>query len=92
MITFLSAEQGMCHSSTGGGAGALTVFNSRSVKHLTFQELEHATGGFGQHSIIGQGGFGLVYKGLLYDGSIVAIKRRIHFPVEHFDQEVVRLN
>lgn len=52
-------------------------------------ELEHATGNFGHNNIIGQGGFGLVYKGLLYDGSIVAIKRSLHFPAQYFVQEVI---
>ncbi|KAI3934319.1 hypothetical protein MKW92_003059 [Papaver armeniacum] len=39
-------------------------------------------------SLTGEGGFGLVYKGLLQDGSIVAIKRRIHDPTQTFIHEV----
>lgn len=67
------------------------MFNSKSLKQLTFVELEHATGNFGHNNIIGQGGFGLVYKGLLYDGSIVAIKRSLHFPAQYFVQEVIQI-
>lgn len=51
-------------------------------------ELEHATCKFSQNNIIGEGGFGLVYKGLLLDGSIVAIKRRLHTPTQFFAHEV----
>lgn len=51
-------------------------------------ELEHATCDFSQNNIIGEGGFGLVYKGLLLDGSIVAIKRRLHTPTQFFAHEV----
>ncbi|KAJ6684209.1 PROMASTIGOTE SURFACE ANTIGEN PROTEIN PSA [Salix viminalis] len=39
------------------------------------QELEKATDGFSQKNFIGRGGFGFVYKGVLSDGTVVAIKR-----------------
>ncbi|KAF9664114.1 hypothetical protein SADUNF_Sadunf17G0122500 [Salix dunnii] len=41
------------------------------------QELEKATDGFSQKNFIGRGGFGFVYKGVLSDGTVVAIKRVI---------------
>ncbi|XP_078175306.1 cold-responsive protein kinase 1-like [Carex rostrata] len=41
---------------------------------FTYQELAAATNGFGSSNIIGQGGFGKVYKGQLQDGRHVAIK------------------
>ncbi|PON86629.1 Serine/threonine protein kinase [Trema orientale] len=41
------------------------------------QELEKATNNFSQKNFIGRGGFGLVYKGVLPDGSLVAVKRVI---------------
>ncbi|CAA2935088.1 probable receptor kinase At1g11050 [Olea europaea subsp. europaea] len=40
--------------------------------HIT--ELEQATNGFSQSNMIGQGGYGIVYKGTLSDGTEVAIK------------------
>ncbi|KAH7561029.1 hypothetical protein JRO89_XS10G0160700 [Xanthoceras sorbifolium] len=43
---------------------------------------------FSQSNIIGEGALGLVYKGLLQDGSMVAIKRRIHTPIRNFLHEV----
>ncbi|KAJ6960670.1 probable receptor-like protein kinase At1g11050 [Populus alba] len=41
------------------------------------QDLEKATDNFSQKNFIGRGGFGFVYKGVLSDGTVVAIKRVI---------------
>ena len=57
-------------------------------RQLTFRELEQATRNFSQRNIIGEGGFGLAYKGLLQDGSIVAIKRRLRTQTRSFVHEV----
>ncbi|XP_012854709.1 PREDICTED: wall-associated receptor kinase 5-like [Erythranthe guttata] len=45
------------------------------VKIFTSIHLQKATNGFNNDMIIGQGGFGTVYKGLLSDNTVVAIKR-----------------
>ncbi|KAH0724106.1 hypothetical protein KY289_007150 [Solanum tuberosum] len=45
------------------------------VKALSFKELEAATNSFSSTTIIGQGGYGKVYKGILAEGTTVAIKR-----------------
>ncbi|KAH9610604.1 hypothetical protein KSS87_009849 [Heliosperma pusillum] len=45
------------------------------AKLFTVSELEVATGNFNQDKIIGQGGQGTVYKGMLADGKIVAVKK-----------------
>ncbi|KAI9076192.1 hypothetical protein K1719_041890 [Acacia pycnantha] len=47
---------------------------SQDVRRFTIMELEHATRNFSESNLVGEGRFGLVYKGLLQDGSIVAIK------------------
>lgn len=38
------------------------------------RELEVATGGFSEENVIGEGGYGIVYKGVLADRSVIAIK------------------
>ncbi|CAN8305566.1 unnamed protein product [Cochlearia groenlandica] len=41
------------------------------------EELEKATNGFSQKNFVGRGGFGFVYRGVLQDGSVIAVKKVI---------------
>nr|AMK47993.1 putative protein nsp-interacting kinase 3 [Lupinus angustifolius] len=45
------------------------------LKRFSFKELRTATDHFNSKNILGRGGFGIVYKASLSDGSIVAVKR-----------------
>uniref|UniRef100_M4ERQ3 non-specific serine/threonine protein kinase n=1 Tax=Brassica campestris TaxID=3711 RepID=M4ERQ3_BRACM len=45
------------------------------LKRYTFKELRSATNHFHSKNILGRGGYGIVYKGHLSDGSLVAVKR-----------------
>ncbi|KAL0437936.1 UNVERIFIED_CONTAM: Wall-associated receptor kinase [Sesamum latifolium] len=66
-----------------------------SVKIFTSFELRKATNDFNIRLIVGQGGFGTVYKGLLPDNSIVAIKKSKHVDpnqVDQFINEVIVLS
>ena len=45
------------------------------VKDFTFEEMVMATNNFNSSTQVGQGGYGKVYKGILADGTVVAIKR-----------------
>ncbi|KAK6242115.1 hypothetical protein SCA6_007504 [Theobroma cacao] len=45
------------------------------LKRYTFKELRAATDHFNSKNILGRGGFGIVYKGCLNDGTLVAVKR-----------------
>ncbi|KAG6508579.1 hypothetical protein ZIOFF_033953 [Zingiber officinale] len=58
------------------------------ARRFTLEELEEATKNFSQSNLVGTGSFGLVYKGLLLDGTIVAIKRHAHVPRLAFVEEI----
>lgn len=45
------------------------------MRRFQFRELQIATNNFSSKNILGKGGFGNVYKGILTDGSVVAVKR-----------------
>ncbi|CAO2034677.1 unnamed protein product [Urochloa humidicola] len=45
------------------------------VKDFTFRQLSHGTNDFSESAVIGRGGYGKVYRGVLADGTIIAVKR-----------------
>ncbi|KAJ8634761.1 hypothetical protein MRB53_009028 [Persea americana] len=45
-----------------------------SFPRITYKELAEATGGFDEGRLIGSGGFGHVYRGILRDGTVIAVK------------------
>ncbi|KAL0903705.1 hypothetical protein M5K25_028104 [Dendrobium thyrsiflorum] len=57
-------------------------------RRFGLEELKLATKDFNDINLIGHGLFGEVYKGLLQDGMIVAIKRRPAAPSQDFIEEV----
>ncbi|XP_030923061.1 probable LRR receptor-like serine/threonine-protein kinase At3g47570 [Quercus lobata] len=43
-------------------------------RRITYLELEQATGGFSESNLVGKGSFGSVYRGMLSDGTSIAVK------------------
>ncbi|XP_037408878.1 LEAF RUST 10 DISEASE-RESISTANCE LOCUS RECEPTOR-LIKE PROTEIN KINASE-like 1.2 [Triticum dicoccoides] len=69
----------------------LNLAGSPCTHIFTYEELDAATDGFGNANELGAGGFGTVYKGVLRDGSVVAVKRlykNSYKGVEQFANEV----
>ncbi|KAK9201740.1 hypothetical protein WN944_016946 [Citrus x changshan-huyou] len=55
--------------------GLESIHESTNLVRFTFDDIKKATRNFSRDNIIGRGGYGNVYKGLLPDGSEVALKR-----------------
>lgn len=50
-------------------------FEIGHLKRFSFRELQVATNNFNPKNILGQGGFGVVFKGCLANKTLVAVKR-----------------
>ncbi|KAL5561612.1 hypothetical protein UlMin_031359 [Ulmus minor] len=59
----------------GLGSALESISGSANVLKFDFDEIKKATRNFARDNIIGRGGYGNVYKGVLQDGSEVALKR-----------------
>jgi len=68
-------------TSLSNGAGSprlnqcLSDISMGNSRFFSYEELYQITDGFSAHKLLGEGGFGSVYKGCLPDGTDVAIKR-----------------
>ncbi|KAL6593736.1 hypothetical protein ACP70R_048637 [Stipagrostis hirtigluma subsp. patula] len=63
------------------------VHSNKKVKCFTKGEIEIITNNY--RTMIGRGGFGEVFQGVLADRSIVAVKRFIHNVKENFAKELI---
>ncbi|KAJ8761358.1 hypothetical protein K2173_001487 [Erythroxylum novogranatense] len=51
-----------------------TLFPKETYRRISYYELKRATNQFDQSSLLGKGSFSSVYKGILVDGVVVAVK------------------
>ncbi|KAF5465085.1 hypothetical protein F2P56_015116 [Juglans regia] len=61
-------------SQSSGDRSDLHVFEGGNVA-ISIQVLRQVTNNFSEENILGRGGFGVVYKGELHDGTKIAVKR-----------------
>lgn len=57
----------------GAGFGPPAKFGG--VQVFTYKELELATDHFSEANVIGNGEFGVIYRGVLRDGTVAAVKK-----------------
>ncbi|CAM0880206.1 unnamed protein product [Alopecurus aequalis] len=62
------------HSGPSGSLGSSMATYTGHAKTFKLAEIEKATNGFDDSTVLGEGGFGYVYQGTLEDGTTVAVK------------------
>lgn len=61
-------------SQSSGDHNEITLFEGGNVI-ISIQVLRQVTDNFAEENVLGRGGFGVVYKGELHDGTKIAVKR-----------------
>ncbi|KAF7055675.1 hypothetical protein CFC21_063178 [Triticum aestivum] len=64
--------------SAGSGAAGPEVSHLGWGHWFTLRELEKATDGLAEENVIGEGGYGIVYRGTLQDSTIIAVKNLLN--------------
>ncbi|CAA2984420.1 serine threonine- kinase CDL1-like [Olea europaea subsp. europaea] len=58
----------------GTSLGRMPQYKSRGVQVFTLKEMDLATDNFSEANMLDNGGYGVVYRGILIDGTVIAIK------------------
>lgn len=83
-ISYPERVGGSSHGSGEARSGELAMITAPEVSHLgwghwyTLRELEVSTNGFADENVIGEGGYGIVYRGVLEDNTVVAVKNLLN--------------
>ena len=71
----LKKKRNICKTEMDLGSGLDSMNHSTTLIRFTFDEIKKATRNFACDNIIGKGAYGNVYRGMLFDGTQVALKR-----------------
>jgi len=74
MTMWWADVKGGCLPGHGGSSGRMPETKLRGVQVFTYKQLEMSTDKFNEANVIGNGGYGVVYRGVLIDGTVAAIK------------------
>ncbi|KAG6624631.1 probable serine/threonine-protein kinase At1g01540 [Carya illinoinensis] len=83
-ISYPERAGGSSHGSGEAKSGDQAMIAVPEVSHLgwghwyTLRELEVSTNGFADENVIGEGGYGIVYRGVLEDNTTVAVKNLLN--------------
>ncbi|KAJ8572925.1 hypothetical protein K7X08_009436 [Anisodus acutangulus] len=66
--------KGGCLHGHGGSSERMPQSKLRGVQVFTYKQLEMCTNTFSEANVIGNGGYGVVYRGVLTDGTVAAFK------------------
>ncbi|KAL6317345.1 hypothetical protein AAG906_030098 [Vitis piasezkii] len=83
-ISYPERGGGSSHGSGEARSGDQVTIAVPEVSHLgwghwyTLRELELSTNGFADENVIGEGGYGIVYRGVLEDNTQVAVKNLLN--------------
>ncbi|KAG8073259.1 hypothetical protein GUJ93_ZPchr0006g44929 [Zizania palustris] len=73
-----SERDGATPRSTGSASAGPEVSHLGWGHWFTLRELEEATDGLAEENVIGEGGYGIVYKGTLQNSALVAVKNLLN--------------
>lgn len=75
IVIFIMQKRSRHHVDCKRRASLRTSIKLYDVKGFLLEEMKRATDNFSNCSLVGHGGYGKVYRGILADGTVVAIKR-----------------
>ncbi|MBA0659501.1 hypothetical protein Goklo_011635 [Gossypium klotzschianum] len=92
MTFFQRKRRSCCHTKSSGApllcaaCGLRTEMYIQDSKKFTYSVIQQATNDFSMENLLGEGGYGRVYKGKLKDGQLIAAKVRKQESTQGFSE------